>query len=421
MAVALLAGTSAEVAAGAAPTAVPGAPIAPAELGEPSTFVSVSPARIVDTRSARGGIAGPIASETTVDFQVIGMGNVPEGATSVVLNVTAVDPEALGYFTVFPTGVPRPEASNLNFVAGKTVANLVIARIGSDGKVSLYNFGGRAHVIFDVTGYFTWGTGAARFHGTLPTRYMDTRIMTRGIGAPAPVGAGQVLTAVIGNTPPAQSHMLAVLVNVTATRTSANGYLSVFPAGETLPPSSNLNFKAGQTVANAVIVKLGTTSSGLPAINIFNAFGTTDVIVDVMGIFDDGHLPLNFTNPTAYRALDQPVRVYNTRLADGPFGPRETRIIDVARAGGAPAGALGVVFNATATATTAGSFLTIWPPHLSQPTVSSLNWGPDETVPNFVGVSIASTGGTPGQLSVYNDAGFADVLIDVTGYFYRLP
>ena len=395
--------------------------MAPAALGEPSTFVSVTPARIVDTRIALGGVQGPIPSEATVDFQVIGTRIVPDGATSVVFNVTAVDPDSSGYFTVFPTGAARPDASNLNFVAGKTVPNLVIARIGTGGKVSVYNFGGRADVIFDVTGYFTSGTGAARFYGTALKRYMDTRSMLRivgGIGGIGPVGGGQVLTVLLGNTPAAQLHMSAVLVNVTATRTSANGYLSVFPAGETLPPSSNLNFKAGQTVANAVIVKLGTTSAGFPAINIFNAFGTTDVIVDIIGVFDDGNIPPNFTTPTAYRALDRPVRVYNTRFDGGPFGPRETRIVDMVGADGAPAGPLGVVFNATATATTAGSFLSIWPPHLPQPEVSSLNWGPDETVPNFVGMWIASTGGTPGQLSIYNDAGFADVLIDVTGYFY---
>ena len=76
------------------------------------------------------------------------------------------------------------------------------------------------------------------------------------------------------------------------------------------------------------------------------------------------------------------------------------------------------MLNATVTSTTAPSFLTIWPAPLSQPVVSSVNWAPGDTVPNFVGVFIAPGGSLPGQISLYNDAGFADILLDVTGYFY---
>jgi hypothetical protein len=122
--------------------------------------------------------------------------------------------------------------------------------------------------------------------------------------------------------------------------------------------------------------------------------------------------------PTAFRPLDQPSRVYNTRVTPGPFGANETRFVPVAGAGGAPAGAIGVVLNATVTGTTAGSYLSVWPAGLTQPTVSSLNWGPGDTVPNFVGVAVLPSGGTGGQLAIYNDAGAADVLVDVTGYFY---
>jgi hypothetical protein len=378
----------------------------------------LAPARIVDTRSAIGGTQGPINGEATVDFPVIGVGNVPAEATSVVLNVTAVDPQTSGFFTVFPTGATRPDASNLNFVSGKTVANLVIAKIGTGGKVSLYNFGGRAHVLFDVTGYFVNGTGAGRFFPLNPNRAFDTRINPRVGGPVIPIGQAGLLTLTLNNQVPTVSHVAAVLVNITATNATADGYFTVFPSGDTLPPSSNLNFKAGQTVANAVIVKLGPTSSNGSAINIFNAFGSTDAIIDLLGVFDDGTTPTGAPTPTAFHALDQPERVFNTRVTGGPLGPKETRFANVSGAGGAPAGAFGVVLNATVTATTAGSFLSIWPAGLTRPTVSSLNWGPGDTVPNFVGVGLAAGGGAPGQLALYNDAGSTDVLIDVTGYFY---
>ena len=210
------------------------------------------------------------------------------------------------------------------------------------------------------------------------------------------------------------------MVNITATNSTSSGYLTAYPTGDTLPLASNLNFLAGQTVANAAIIKVGPTSTGGSGITIFNAFGSTDVIVDVVGVFDDGTLATGFTVPSAFQALEQPVRILDTRPTASPFG-HETRQVNVAGAGGAPLGALGVVLNATATNTTAPSYLSIWPPPFPQPVVSSLNWGPGETVPNFVGVFIASGGASPGTLSIYNDAGKADLILDVTGYFYRVP
>ncbi len=45
--------------------------------------------------------------------------------------------------------------------------------------------------------------------------------------------------------------------------------------------TSDLNYVGGQTVANLVVVKLST----LGQIDIFNAFGTTNVIVDVVGYY----------------------------------------------------------------------------------------------------------------------------------------
>ena len=73
-----------------------------------------------------------------------------------VLNVTAADsPGPDSYLTVYPTGTDRPLASNLNFVAGQTVPNLVIARIGTGGKVTIYNNLGSTVVVADVQGWFT--------------------------------------------------------------------------------------------------------------------------------------------------------------------------------------------------------------------------------------------------------------------------
>jgi len=55
----------------------------------------------------------------------------------------------------YPTGQDAPTASNLNTSAGQTRANLVIAKVGSDGAVAMYNSAGAIHLLADVVGYFT--------------------------------------------------------------------------------------------------------------------------------------------------------------------------------------------------------------------------------------------------------------------------
>lgn len=84
------------------------------------------------------------------------MGGVPaSGVLAVVLNVTVTQPTRGGFLTVFPSGTTRPLASNLNYTAGQTVANLVMATVGADGKVGVYNNSGPSHVILDAAGWYS--------------------------------------------------------------------------------------------------------------------------------------------------------------------------------------------------------------------------------------------------------------------------
>ena len=64
------------------------------------------------------------------------------------------NPTAGSFLTLFPTGQNRPLASNLNFGPGETIPNLVVVKVGPDGKVDLYNAQGSVHVTFDVVGWF---------------------------------------------------------------------------------------------------------------------------------------------------------------------------------------------------------------------------------------------------------------------------
>jgi hypothetical protein len=48
----------------------------------------------------------------------------------------------------------RPTASNLNLGPGQTAANLVVAKVGANGRVSIYNARGHTDVVVDVAGWY---------------------------------------------------------------------------------------------------------------------------------------------------------------------------------------------------------------------------------------------------------------------------
>src|SRR5207237_22129 len=83
--------------------------------GTGAGYTPLTPARILDTRDGTGGFSSPLGPGGSLDLTVTGVGGVPaSGVTAVVLNVTVTDTSAPSFLTVWPTGQPRPLASNLN-------------------------------------------------------------------------------------------------------------------------------------------------------------------------------------------------------------------------------------------------------------------------------------------------------------------
>jgi hypothetical protein len=113
----------------------------------------------VDTR--RQG-EGPCVSGVR-SFRLAGVGGVPADAAGVALNVTVTAATSNGYLTVYPAGVQRPVASNLNYARRQTVPNAVLARVGANGHVDVFapGHGGCPDVVIDVFGYFA-GSGSNR-------------------------------------------------------------------------------------------------------------------------------------------------------------------------------------------------------------------------------------------------------------------
>ena len=113
-----------------------------------------------------------------------------------VLNATVAEPSRNSYLTVYPSDVGLPTASNVNFVPGQTVPNLVTVKVGADGRVNVYNASGQTHVIFDIVGWYGTTSDGPPFtaspavtasvygyqHPVAPKRILDTR---DGTSAPA--------------------------------------------------------------------------------------------------------------------------------------------------------------------------------------------------------------------------------------------
>ncbi|MFE5585344.1 hypothetical protein [Kitasatospora sp. NPDC056531] len=249
------------------------APTAPTK----SRFVPITPARFLDTRDGTGAPAQQVGPGGVVSLQVAGVKGVPAtGVTAVVMNVTAVNPTSAGHLTVYPDGQPVPDVSNLNFEAGQIVANLVTVPV-VNGKVDLRNNAGSVDLIADVTGYY--GDSGSTFSPSTPVRLLDTR---SGVGARAgTVGSGGIVsvpvTAIEGV--PAAG-VTAVVLNVTVTEPTSGSHLIVYPHGTARPDVSNLNYTAGQTRANLVVVPVVDGR-----VTLFNHWGDTHVIADLNGYF----------------------------------------------------------------------------------------------------------------------------------------
>ena len=216
---------------------------------------------------------------------------------------------------------------------------------------------------------------------------------------------------------PASTDVTAVVLNVTAVDPTTAGFLTVLPGTETLPTGSglvsNLNFNAGQTVANLVTVGLNTSTG---TVEVYNYAGTTDVVVDVAGYYATTAL---WVDGVLYNPMS-PTRVLGTLAIGQAIRPNSATPVQVAGGStGVPSTATAVVVNVTAAWATLPSFLTVYPALptlLGKPWASNLNFGkqaPLQAIANRVTVGVS----TDGYIDVYNLQGTVNVDVDVDGYY----
>ncbi|MFI1649263.1 hypothetical protein ACH4XT_20305 [Streptomyces avidinii] len=383
-----------------------------------SEFTPYAPTRLLDTRTGTGvPSAGKVPARGMTRVKVGGNGGIPEGVTAVVLNVTVTNPTDFGFITAFPEGGERKETSNVNFRPGQTVPNQVIVPVGKNGYVDLFNgsWGGSVDVIADVSGYFTQKASSG-YTPMTPVRFVDTR---EGLGTVrAQLGGQAGFSTRISGLRGVPQDITAVALNVTVTNPKAYGHLTVYPTGQSAPDTSSLNFGAGQTVANSVIVPVGAGGN----INIHNgAWAGTDVVVDVVGYYSEGSKG-SFMPVGPVRRLD--TRTNNKPIPGGYYLPVFFTPLPE------DDGVSGYVLNTTVTNTANAGYLSVAPDlnsaddykndrdvAMEAPSSSTLNWAKGDTVPNLVQASAGENGIVDFFNQSWEEWATTDLVIDVFGYY----
>jgi hypothetical protein len=415
----------------------------------PGTYSPLTPVRICDTRAGNpstlsgsaaqcngtNNAGSAIAGGTTKVINVAGLFGVPADASAVILNVTAVSPGSLGYLTLFPTGAIQPVTSNLNYSAGAVVPNLVEVGTGTSGRVSIFSLA-TSDVVVDLQGYVSptaaRGAGAGLYTPlATPARLCDTRVdnpssLTGGdaqcngtANAGERLATGGTLNVQVATNNAIPAGATAAVLNVSVVYPVAAGYLTVYPEDAAKPLAANVNYSPGQVTGNRVIVPLS-TSGALPGeISIFT-LAAADVVVDVSGYYSAaGGAGSMFTSEPA------PVRICDTRTGNpsaltggvaqcnaNVLGPETTQVVNVVGLAGVPTGAKAVVVNLTAVAPTVQTYLTVFPGG-SPPLVADLTPAAGDIRGNLAVATIASDG----TISIYNNTGSTDVVVDVLGWY----
>ena len=257
-------------------------------------FVPITPERQLDTRSSDlvpSGWAPHKPANETVQLTLPASSAVPTtGVSALVLNVTSTQGTGIGYLRAQPTGTVPP-SSTVNYTANTDSANTVIVPLGEDGTVSVYT-SGASHIIADVTGYITSDSEVAsltgRFVPISPTRAYDSRPNgALATGTARSVGVGGLAAALVpfyptlvGDVDFATSPPAGVSLNLTAVNETNFGFLTAYPAGGALPPTSSLNYQPGAAVANGALLKLSSTGG----LDVFSS-AESDFIIDINGFF----------------------------------------------------------------------------------------------------------------------------------------
>ena len=242
-----------------------------------------------------------------------------------------------------------------------------------------------------------------------PQRLLDTRSgEVTADGAFAGVGAiqgGETLVLTVAGRSGIPDNPGSVVLNVTATGSSRPGFVAAWPCEEPQPPTANLNFAPGQTIANTVIAKVDGDGTVC-----FFARSTVHLIVDAAGYLPDGSFdPLPAPERLADTRTDG-VTVDDEFAGDGRRDGGSTYAITIAGRGSIPDDATAAALNVTVTGPADRGFLTVFPCTADRPLAANLTYAVGQTIPNAVLTGLDENG----QICIFTRSA-THLVVDATG------
>ncbi len=266
-------------------------------------FVPGSPFRLLDNRDGSGAAAlpaGRLTPGTELKVPVAGLGGLPDtGVSAVALNLVGTGASAAGWLAAYSCDDGYDGTSTLNYLAERSRANFAVVPVDDDGNICV-----RANqpvfAVADVLGHFLDGSG---LDTTSAARIADSRDSTGGItGKLQPNTEAQI--DISGLDMP--SGTTSLVLNLTGTDGEEPGWLAVYACEDGLNGTSNLNFQAGESTANAAIVPVPTDGKLCVQAN-----QVTHVVLDFVGAFVLRSITMNVLHVNDHHSHLQP---------DGGFG-----------------------------------------------------------------------------------------------------
>jgi len=350
---------------------------------------------------------------------------VPANATAVTGVLSVSKSTVAGYLSLTPDPIDIPTTSTINFPKGDNRTTGVTVTLSPEGTLSLTyapTAGATAQWTFDVTGYFVDGTSGARFFSVTPTRVLDSR---KGLGQPAGTpakfvsGVHQTFT-VAGTSSGVPANAVAVTANVTVTRQTSAGLVTVSPDPDNVATTATVYAPAYSRYnkdnrATGITVKLGPGGT-LNALWTGSGGSTADVIVDVNGYFVEGTAGAVYVPVKTNRVMDTRKPLGASKL----YALQGQTFIVVDRNPGdetknVPANAVAVTGTLTVTRQQLAGYLSLTPTKIDIPTTSTLNFLLDNRA---TGVTVPL--GAGGILAIsYAPTRYktTHAVFDVSGYF----
>ncbi len=367
--------------------------------------------RVLDTRNPGQSIVEADGTRAVMLTGPIGV-LFNASVTAAVVNVTVVGPAAPGYWTLWPTGQARPNASQLNvddyistYGGAVAVPNLVTVPV-VNGGISVYSSDG-GNVVVDLVGYYT-PSATATSTGRLvsrpaPTRIYDSRNSSVMI-------AGETRTISVPDS--ISSSTSAVVLSVTVIGLS-EGYWQVFPSGNSKPDSSNLNsFAIGAISANQVITSVNQNGQ----VDVYSS-GGGHVIVDLVGSFTGSNAPQSTDG--LFVPLDSPSRFLDTRATSRIAGTGSVEVDVQTQLGHSNIAA--VAMNTTITDAFLAGYVSATPAGSSPTTATSRSTSTtnviysNQTVASHAIVPVSSRG-----FDVFTEGG-GQLIADISGWYVGIP